>query len=193
MHIITLLGSPRRRGNTAAVLRAFEELIQPQHRAERINIVDYDVRGCLGCDACQKVTDDPGCAQRDDAPAILRRMMDADLIVYASPVYCWAFSAQMKALLDRHYCMVKWQDGQKVNVLLRGKRAMLLATCGGTNAAEEADLMQAMFEREMRYLEVEVVGAHVVAGCTAPAELGERAHTTAQHMAREVYAIGAIA
>lgn len=193
MHIITLLGSPRRRGNTATVLRAFEEQMQPQHRVERINIVDYDVRGCLGCDVCMRAPQEPGCAQKDDATAILRRLMDAEAIVYASPVYCWSFSAQMKALLDRHYCMVKWQDGQKVNALLRGKRAMLLATCGGANASEEADLMQAMFEREMRYLEVEVIGAHVVAGCTSPAELGERTHLTAQHMAREICAIGAAA
>jgi multimeric flavodoxin WrbA len=182
MNIITLLGSPRQRGNTATVLRAFDELMQPQHHVERINIVDHDVRGCLGCDACQKVTDEPGCVQKDDAPAILRRLMDADLIVYASPVYCWAFSAQMKALLDRHYCMVKWCDGQQTGALMRGKRTMLLATCGGGVAAEEADLMQKMFEREMRYLEAEVVGQYVVAGCTKPAELGDRARITAQRM-----------
>ena len=182
MNIITLLGSPRRRGNTATVLRAFEELIQPQHHVERINIVDYDVRGCIGCDVCQRATDEPGCAQKDDAPAILRRLMDADVIVYASPVYCWAFSAQMKALLDRHYCMVKWHDGLKTAALLKGKRAMMLTTCAGT-VAEDADLIQMMFEREMRYLETEVVGQYVVPDCTTPAELGDRAHITAQKMA----------
>ena len=186
MNIITLLGSPRRRGNTAAALRAFEELMQPQHHVERINIVDHDVRGCLGCDVCQKVTDEPGCAQKDDAPAILRRLMDVDLIVYASPVYCWAFSAQMKALMDRHYCMVKWHDGQKTGALMRGKHTMLLATCGGGVAEEEADLMRVMFEREMRYLEAEVVGQYVVAGCTTPAELGDRAHITARRMADDI-------
>ncbi len=43
MKIVTILGSPRQRGNTAAVLQAFETLVAPQHQVERINITDYRV------------------------------------------------------------------------------------------------------------------------------------------------------
>ena len=67
MKILTILGSPRRKGNTAAVLAKFEEMAKGEHSVDRINIVDYDVRGCLGCDfvlqkpgrlraACKKTT-----------------------------------------------------------------------------------------------------------------------------------------
>ena len=67
MRIVTLLGSPRKRGNTAAVLEVFERLAsEKQHILERINAADCTVGGCLGCDTCFETLDEPGCAQDDD-------------------------------------------------------------------------------------------------------------------------------
>lgn len=185
MKIVTILGSPRKRGNTAAILGAFEGLVAPQHEVQRIDVCDHRVQGCLGCDACQKKLHELGCVQKDDAPQILERLMGADTIVYASPVYCWDFTAQMKALLDRHYCLVKWQGGEVAEALLEGKRAALLATCGGT-AEENADLMQQVFERQLRYVRCRLVGTYIVGECTTPRELGERAGQTAARMARGI-------
>ena len=96
MKIVTILGSPRKRGNTAAVLDAFEALVTPQHELDRINISDHHVAGCLGCDHCFSVLAEPGCAQRDDAVRLLERILAADLVVYAAPVYCWAFPRSSK-------------------------------------------------------------------------------------------------
>ena len=185
MKIATILGSPRKRGNTAAVLQAFEALAAPQHEIDRINITDYHVAGCLGCDHCFSVLAEPGCAQRDDAVELLERILAADLVVYAAPVYCWAFPAQLKALLDRHYCLVKWQDGEVAAALMAGKRAALLVTCGG-DAEDNADLIQTMFEREIAYVRGVVAGKYVVANCTTPAELAGRAAEMGRRMAREL-------
>ena len=185
MKIITILGSPRRRGNTATILSAFESLVSAQHRVERINLLDYTVRGCLGCDHCQNIYDEPGCAQHDDALSIFQRMAEADMIVYASPVYTWSVTAQMKALLDRQYCLVKWQDGKLVQAFLKGKRAMLLSTCGGT-LEDDADLIQVMFDRAMRYLQCEVIGHTIIPACTTPDKLGTRAEAAARDMADAV-------
>ena len=198
MKIVTILGSPRKRGNTAAVLQAFEALVAPQHEIDRINITDYHVAGCLGCDHCFNVLAEPGCAQRDDAVQLLERILAADLVVYAAPVYCWAFPAQLKALLDRHYCLVKWQDGEVAAALtlapalrsgasagVAGKRAALLVTCGG-DAEDNADLIQTMFEREIAYVRGVVAGKYVVANCTTPAELAGRAAEMGRRMAREL-------
>jgi multimeric flavodoxin WrbA len=181
MRILTILGSPRRRGNTAAVLGLFEQQVVAQHQVERLDLVDFNVRGCLGCDACQRTLDEPGCRQPDDALTIFARMEAADLLVYASPVYAWSISAQLKALFDRHYCLVKWNAGEKA--LLAGRRAMLLVTCGGP-AAENADLVQPMFARQMACMQIDVAGQFVVDGCTTPEELGERAQAVAREMAQ---------
>lgn len=107
MKTTTILGSPRRRGNTAAVLGLFEGMVPPEVKVERIKIVDYKVGGSLGCVACQWDLVSAGCIQRDDTGAILRRLLETEVILYASPLYVWGFTAQVKALLDRHYCLVK--------------------------------------------------------------------------------------
>jgi multimeric flavodoxin WrbA len=181
MKILTILGSPRKKGNTAIILKEFEALASVKHTVERINITDVEVRGCLGCDHCQKSMDKPGCRQRDDAVAIFERIQAVDVVVYASPVYVWGFTAQLKALLDRHYCLVKWANGEKASVLLQGKPAMLLLTCGGDRPSN-ADLVQAAFEREIDYLQATNLGTFVAENCTTPRELGQRAHQIANEM-----------
>ena len=100
MKVTTILGSPKKKkGNTAKVLGWFEdELTNLGHEVDRINIIDREVKGCLGCGTCQNKADEPGCVQKDDAVAIFENMMSADAVVYASPLYCWGFSSQMKAL-----------------------------------------------------------------------------------------------
>ena len=122
MQILTLLGSPRKHGNTDAVLRRFEASATAMgHVVTRMNVTEYEVAGCLGCDACQVDLQDFGCVQADDTEAILGAIRSADLAVYAAPVYCWSVPAQLKAVIDRHYCAVKWQGGEVATRLLAGK------------------------------------------------------------------------
>ncbi len=185
MHILTILGSARKRGNTATVLQLFEEQAAGRHKIERINITGYDVRGCLGCDHCQRRSDGPNCSQKDDAPRLLERILQADLVVYASPVYAWGFSAQLKALMDRHYCLVKWDDENHSRSLAAGKRMMLLVTCGGS-AEENTDLIFEAFRREVAYLKCEAAGLYAVPNCSSPRHLGQQAVDTAQAMLNSV-------
>ncbi len=187
MKIVTVLGSPRKRGNTSAILEAFERLAcQRQHNVERINAVDWDVRGCLGCDTCFDTLDEPGCAQDDDAAWMLERILAAHLVVYASPVYAWGFTAQLKPLIDRHYCLVKWRRDEVASALMAGKRVALLATCGG-DAAGNADLLEETFKRLLDYLQAQPAGFYVLDNCSnrldGPGEAGD---VLAQRMASEL-------
>jgi multimeric flavodoxin WrbA len=189
MRIITVLGSPHKSGNTAAVLEAFERLAsQKQHSIERINVVDWTVRGCLGCDTCFGTLDKPGCAQDDDATWILEHILGADLVVYASPVYAWGFTGQLKLLIDRHYCLVKWQGDKVASALMAGKRAALLATCGG-DAAGNADLLEAAFKRLLAYAQSQPAGIYVLDNCSSrPGGPGAAGDALAQRMAFELLA-----
>jgi multimeric flavodoxin WrbA len=190
MKILTILGSPRKQGNTNAILRLFEELASYSHQVERINVLDFNIHGCNGCDACQEILDEPGCVEEDDLVAILGKISAADLVIYAAPVYVWSFPAQMKALIDRHYCTVKWQGGEKVSMLLNGKRADLLLTCGGSEA-ENADLIRLEFQREMNYIGGQVTGVYVVANCGTPRETIEtgKGAAVAQKMLDDLQAL----
>lgn len=187
MNIITILGSPRRAGNTAAVLKLFDQqMTAAGHSVRRVNLIDLDLQGCLGCDNCQGVDDEPGCIQDDDIGAVIEQILAADLAVYASPVYAWSLTGQMKALFDRHYCLVKW-SGEQGAPLLPGKPVMLLATCGG-GVDENTDLLKEMFRRQMEYLQWEILGQFFVGGCTTPDALGEKAPAAARAMAQAVLA-----
>lgn len=215
MTITTILGSPRKKGNTAAILAAFESLIptfnntaistpikttiRPQRMlrpgrsnssamdftVNRLNIPATGVNGCLGCNACQRTGKAPGCVQKDAASEMLKTILDSDVIVYASPVYVWDFTAQMKALMDRHYCFVKWKCDAGQRYSLQDKPVLLLSTCGG-EAERNADLIQEIFTREMNYLHCRVVGCYVVPNCTTPAKLGDTVSKTARHMAEDL-------
>lgn len=186
MEILTLLGSPRKHGNTEAVLRRFEARAAALgHHVTRVNVAERNVDGCLGCDNCQGDLPDLGCAQVDDTEDILRQIIAADLTVYAAPVYCWSVPAQMKALIDRHYCMVKWQDGEVVAAMMEGKRAALLLTCGG-DAESNVDLTFPMFERQMEYMRGVVAGMYALDNCSDPQADAPRAEELARRMAAEL-------
>jgi multimeric flavodoxin WrbA len=185
MKIITVLGSPRGRGNTAAVLSAFERIAGEHHGVKRLRVPRRAVNGCLGCDVCQRVADGPGCFQDDWISQAIHEILEADLVVYASPVYVWGFPAQMKALLDRHYCLVK---SRLARYLFEGMPTMLLTTCGGS-AEANADLIEQIFAREMAYLHGRVVSMHCVPDCSKPAHLGDRAEQTARRMLDDVLGV----
>jgi len=181
MIITTILGSPKRAGNTAKVLEAFERLAAADHEVFRIDIAEKTIGGCLGCYACQRSADAPGCRQDDDFGEVIARIMRSDLVVYSTPVYAWDFTAQMKTLVDRHFCLVKRKQPDATAYLLEGKRTMLLATCGG-EASSNADLIQEVFKREMDYLRCRVAGIYIAGSCTAPAALGDKPETIARQM-----------
>jgi len=186
VQVTTILGSPRERGNTATVLGLFERLMAQQgHEVVRIQIGDYQVNGCLGCQACQKTSQALACRQQDDAVEIFKRMIASDAVVYATPLYTYGFTAQMKALIDREYCLVTGNGTPEYRSLLKGKRSALLVTCGG-GIEENADLIQTVFEREGHYQEWCIVGKYVVPYCSTPDELGEEAFDIARQMARDI-------
>lgn len=188
MRILTLLGSPRKHGNTDAVLRRFEaEATALGHTVTRVRVADYEIGGCLGCDACQGDAAAFGCAQSDDAEELLGQIIAADLTVYSAPVYCWSVPAQLKALIDRHYCTVKWDAGEVVAQLLSGKRTALLLTCGG-DAASNADLTLPMFERQMDYVGGSIGGMYVLDNCSTPQDDAPRAEALAAQMVAELLA-----
>ena len=181
----TILGSPKRKGNTAGVLGLFEGLIAPEHDVQRVNIADVEVAGCLGCGACQAVPGEPGCVQKDDTGAIFGRLMESDAVVYASPLYVWGLSSQMKALVDRHFCLVKFSDGGASSSLIAGTRVALLVTCAGP-VEGNADLVQEVFNRVAGYAQCDVAGTYVVPFCTSPDALGDAAKATAAKMAADL-------
>jgi multimeric flavodoxin WrbA len=185
--ILSLMGSPRKRGNTAKVLGwVEEELSKNGHALERVNVLDYEIHGCLGCGTCQKNLTEPGCAQKDDTESVLSKIIEADTVLYASPLYCWGFTSRMKALIDRQYCLVKGYGTADYKSLVEGKRTALLVTCAGP-VEKNADVIQTMFNRVNGYAKCNVLCKTVIPHCTVPEDLGPEQRKTAQKMAQSIF------
>ena len=102
MKVCILMGSPRKQGNTNALLVPFrQELEALGAETETVWLHDLDIRPCAACRACQRDWTVFGCVQRDDVPAIFDQVLACDLLVLATPIYSWYCTPPMKALLDR--------------------------------------------------------------------------------------------
>jgi multimeric flavodoxin WrbA len=98
--ILVLAASGRKGGNSDILCGEFTKGAEEAgHKAEAIYIRDKKVNGCAGCFVCQK--NGGACVQKDDMNEIYSKMVAADVVVLASPVYFYSFNAQMKTVLDR--------------------------------------------------------------------------------------------
>ena len=185
MKIITILGSPRKKGNTAKVLSMFQDKVEKNHEVEKININQYKVGGCLGCYKCKEKKDEPGCVQKDDALAIFEKMINADAIVYASPLYCWSFTSQIKPLIDRHFCLVSGDGTPDHDSLLSDKPAALLVTCGGP-VEGNCDAIQGIFAGFTDYLMLTAKGNFILPFCTAPDAIGEKGAEMSDNLVKAI-------
>ena len=185
MKIISILGSPRKKGNTATVLSMFEDKVSKEHEVERINIVQYSVGGCIGCYKCKEKMNEPGCVQKDDALIIFEKMIKADAIVYASPLYCWSFTSQIKPLIDRHFCLVSGDGTSEHNSLISGKPAALLVTCAGPIEGN-CDAIQGIFKGITDYLLLKAKGDYILPFCTTPDAIGDEGIKLAKNLAKAI-------
>ena len=122
--IITILfGSPRKNGNSAALVEAFTE--GAAEKGVEVMVFDLhnmDISPCSGCNSCQ---DDPesGCVIEDDMGVVYRQLTASDAVVFAGPVYCFSVSAQTKIAIDRMYAI----SGNRSNVMGGKTFAVILA------------------------------------------------------------------
>ena len=99
-NVLILSSSPRRGGNSDLLCDEFlQGVLDGGNVAEKIFLRDKNIHPCLGCSVCSQYG--KPCPQKDDAAEIIAKMLAADVIVMATPVYFYAMSAQMKTLIDR--------------------------------------------------------------------------------------------
>jgi multimeric flavodoxin WrbA len=99
MRILGVVGSPRVEGNTERVVaEALKAAEEDGAETELLRLADRDVKPCDACLSCRKTGE---CRIPDDFNSIFEKMVQADGIVLASPVYFSSATPQMKALIDR--------------------------------------------------------------------------------------------
>lgn len=98
--VLVLSSSPRRGGNSDLLCDQFiDGSKEIGHVTEKIFLKDKKINYCTGCGSC--IDRGKKCSQKDDMAEVLDKMVDADVIVMATPVYFYTMCGQMKTLIDR--------------------------------------------------------------------------------------------
>ena len=167
MNILAIQGSPRPNGNTRAVL---DIVVEAAERAgANVNMVRLaefkNISGCLECFGCQKKESEPACAVDDDIQGVLKKATESDLVLWATPVFCWSPSWLAKMAMDRFYCMFKFHEDGQFDSLLDGKAQAAVITAGG-DEHDGADLVQESFRRLAEFSKCKWLGAFIAASVT---------------------------
>ncbi len=102
MKITILNGSPRKGGNTETMVNEFiRGAEEANHQVDKISVGQMNIHGCLGCKYC--FAHDGKCVQKDDMEIVLKSIDEADMVVFASPIYWFDITAQLKCVIDRMY------------------------------------------------------------------------------------------
>ena len=105
MKILILNGSPTKDGNTVALINAFKEGAESKgHDITILDVAHKKINGCMSCGYCHGAGNGK-CAQQDDMQSIYPFLMEAEMIVFASPVYYFTMSAQLEAVIQRFYAI----------------------------------------------------------------------------------------
>lgn len=104
-NILIVQGGGRPNGNTAQLVEHFVRgAKEASHTVEVISLRKYEVKGCIGCNACRY---EKPCVQKDSFNELVPKIKNADCIVFASPLLFWTISSQLKAFIERFYCIAE--------------------------------------------------------------------------------------
>lgn len=151
--IVCIQGSPRPRGNTRAMAALALEAARRQGAA--VTEIDalklaFQHPGCTGCRKCQ-ASEDFRCTVDDELGRAVAALPDHDVILVATPIYWWSYTAQIKMVIDRMFCLSKFAPDGTVRSALSGKTLALLATGGGA-LEDNLDLLERQWSIPAAYL-----------------------------------------
>ncbi len=98
-NILIISASPRKGGNSDTLCDRFAQGAEESgHKVEKVFLAAKKIGYCRGCGVCNSTHK---CVQKDDMAEILDKMVEADVIVLATPVYFYSMDGQMKTFIDR--------------------------------------------------------------------------------------------
>lgn len=124
--VLGIAGSARKQGNSAALLRRVLDGLHGEFRTELVFLADTDIRPCAGCHYCQTKG---ACCVEDGMTALYPKLLEADVILLASPAYMGGIASRMQALMERTWPLRKGQlAGKLASYIVTGRRRIGMAT-----------------------------------------------------------------
>jgi len=153
MKVLGISASPRIDGNSDLLLqRALAGAQSADAVTEYIRLRDFDISPCIECNACYKTGK---CVIEDDYQLISAKMLDADRLIFATPIFFMAVSAQAKLLIDRCQCLWahKYVLKEPLFPAARDRRAMVIAV-GGSKSKKMFDCIRMTMKYYLDALEM---------------------------------------
>lgn len=158
MKIVVLQGSPNKKGSTFILADCFRQGAQDAgHTVEMIDAAHAKIHPCTGCIHCGY---EGPCVQKDDVESIRKKILDGDMLVFATPLYYYGMSAQLKILIDR-FCAFN------SSIQRKGMKSALL-TVAWNSDSWTFEALEAHYKTLVRYLNLTDMGMVLGYGCGTP-------------------------
>ncbi len=186
MKITILQGSPRKNGNTARITGWInDELVSLGHETEYIYLGSKNLNGCIACGKCKDKPEEPGCVQNDDIIWILDKIVESQAVIFASPLYFWGVSSQLKAVIDRTYSLYVNYHMPGHKSLVEGQRQAFVVTGAGPYENNAEGVFDA-FRRLQNPHKSLNAGELFIGSCTSPDRLDDSARLRAVELAGKI-------
>ena len=158
MNIVILQGSPNLKGSTSILAENFTMGAEEAgHKVKRLDLSKMNIKPCTGCVACGY---EGSCVQKDDNEILKKEILGADMIVFATPLYYYGMSAQLKIAVDR-FC--------SYNSSLHAKHMRSALLTVAWNADDWTfDALSAHYKTLVRYCNFNDQGMVLGHGCGTP-------------------------
>lgn len=158
MKITVLFASPNKNGSTAILTEQFKKGAEESgHKVEVIDVCKLHINSCFGCVRCGY---EGPCVQKDDNAIIRTALLSSDMVVFATPLYYYGMSAQLKIVVDR-FCAY--------NSSLNSKHLKSALLTVAWNADDWTfDALEAHYKTLVRYINFEDMGMVLGCGCGSP-------------------------
>ncbi len=159
MNVCILRGSPRKNGNTNALLEPFVKTLQEVGcTCQDLDLHTMRLEACVACRCCQQNWEQFNCSRKDDLQQVFDAVLESDLIVLATPIYSWFCTPPLKIALDRLvYGMNKIYSTNPGPRLWEGKSLAMVITCG-YRPEKGADLFEEAMIRYCKHSRLEYKG-----------------------------------
>jgi multimeric flavodoxin WrbA len=171
MKVLGIMGSPRRQSNTEILLdKALEGAREAGAEVEKVLVSKLEISPCLEIYACRK---DGNCAIKDDMQLLYEKLLEADHIVFASPIFFYSVTSQAKAIIDR--CQALWVRRHVLGIGKEDKRVRrgVFISIGATRGKKLFDGAVLTVKYLFDAIGVKYSGDLLVRGIDNKAQIGE--------------------
>ena len=174
MNIAVLMGSPNKNGSTSILVNEFKRGAEESgHKVTILDVCHMNINPCIGCVKCGY---EGPCVQKDDTAIIRQNLLSSDMVVFATPLYYYGMSAQIKSTIDR-FCAYNSSLNRK-----HLKSALLAVAWNADDWTFDA--LEAHYKTLVRYINFEDKGMILGKGC------GTTGMTARSRYPKDAYELG---